>query len=663
MLNGNSESFTVEFAGPWWYLERLIYRQKWLFIKDPLVPSEPDPGDLPPIQPGEFPSMDGYTQTTETLANGSTIVVYTPQPISFTGETQLPFDSQMPPPPKNGYDIEAVSLPNGQIQYTYVPTRNDQMNIPFNNGEVDLSYTYIKRYCSLAFIGQGNNRTSSLLDGSAVIQLAIDYLNRKAPEVLSVGELPGGLVLPVTEFHSMPCAEVIKYVLRWAPNYSTWFDYSITPPRLHINKRSSKTKVTLNTDVDNIVNTSLASLPDQVLPGVTIEYVKRFEQPNGFGTSYWMQLDKAGPNPTGVGAVVLAFELNGGVADPDTGQWSDYGDAVPEGLAQQIYDGRKKLHYGGTIKLKDDDVKNLIWTSVRVNITGVDSEGAWADMDQDIQQSSEEIFSGETTLTLGPPDHLGPQDLKALLVAGRTVRYPPTTPPPASGPINSPPRTPRPAPPPKNQSPLPSRPDPHQGETDYDINATPGTLRRTNDQSHVNTILPGFGYTHPMVVIGAEEQAGQNLPPAQAGLGVAPLQETLPAPDARIYSSAISVGGKYYSVTVGIPGNSRQAMIAGATVQSAFLDLSNYSKLSYSSAKLIGVQRRTGYEDTYVELDITWALGNARNEIVPPTPVLGQQVYVNSDSGSLGGSNQKAGSLEFTKLRLTDMPLPTIPYT
>lgn len=100
---------------------------------------------------------------------------------------------------------------------------------------------------------------------------------------------------------------------------------------------------------------------------------------------------------------------------------------TPTGLAQFLYASLGILHYSGTVELTQVAGLEYIlgtaggtyktWLGKKLNITGGATE--WATMAAVVQGFSVDLTNGSTSLTLGPPEHLGPADLIQLLRLNR----------------------------------------------------------------------------------------------------------------------------------------------------------------------------------------------------------------------------------------------------
>lgn len=98
------------------------------------------------------------------------------------------------------------------------------------------------------------------------------------------------------------------------------------------------------------------------------------------------------------------------------------GEEEPPGLAQGLYEALSLLQYEGGITLKEEEVNTALrarqiegscGVGLVLNLAG--SRPEWTDMRALIQQVVEDIETGETTFSFGPAGHLGASDLIELL--------------------------------------------------------------------------------------------------------------------------------------------------------------------------------------------------------------------------------------------------------
>jgi hypothetical protein len=93
---------------------------------------------------------------------------------------------------------------------------------------------------------------------------------------------------------------------------------------------------------------------------------------------------------------------------------------VPEGLAQALYDAVSVLQYDGVIELTEPECSGTGAPGVLLNLTGGRAE--WASMAAQIQRVEEKLDTGLTKITVGPAHHLGRGELTTWLRANRNRR-------------------------------------------------------------------------------------------------------------------------------------------------------------------------------------------------------------------------------------------------
>ena len=84
----------------------------------------------------------------------------------------------------------------------------------------------------------------------------------------------------------------------------------------------------------------------------------------------------------------------------------------PAGLAAALYASLNQLHYSGTLALVEQECSQPVHPGSVVNIAGSRSE--WTAMNALVQEVTNDIDQGRTLITVGPPEHLSPQDLLGL---------------------------------------------------------------------------------------------------------------------------------------------------------------------------------------------------------------------------------------------------------
>lgn len=93
---------------------------------------------------------------------------------------------------------------------------------------------------------------------------------------------------------------------------------------------------------------------------------------------------------------------------------------VPMGLAAALYAAVSVLQYDGVLELTEQECSGVGAPGVLLNLTGGRAE--WATMAAQIQRVEEKIDLGQTLITVGPTKHLGHAELTTWLRANRNRR-------------------------------------------------------------------------------------------------------------------------------------------------------------------------------------------------------------------------------------------------
>jgi hypothetical protein len=93
---------------------------------------------------------------------------------------------------------------------------------------------------------------------------------------------------------------------------------------------------------------------------------------------------------------------------------------VPTGLAQAVYDAVSVLQYDGVLEMTEQECSGTGAPGLLLNLSGGRAE--WATMAAQIQRVEEKVDLGQTLITVGPAKHLGQTELAAWLRANRNRR-------------------------------------------------------------------------------------------------------------------------------------------------------------------------------------------------------------------------------------------------
>jgi hypothetical protein len=95
-------------------------------------------------------------------------------------------------------------------------------------------------------------------------------------------------------------------------------------------------------------------------------------------------------------------------------------EGIPAGLAQALYDAVSVLQYDGVLELTEEECSGIGAPGSLLNLSGGRAE--WTSMAAQIQRIEEVVDLGQTRITVGPGKHLGQGDLAELLRVNRERR-------------------------------------------------------------------------------------------------------------------------------------------------------------------------------------------------------------------------------------------------
>jgi hypothetical protein len=91
---------------------------------------------------------------------------------------------------------------------------------------------------------------------------------------------------------------------------------------------------------------------------------------------------------------------------------------VPVGLAEFLYEGISELQYEGEIEIETSEIGNLQFMGNKINFFGADE--SWQTMEASIQEVRETLDTGNILIIIGTAKHLGADDLIQLLRVNRS---------------------------------------------------------------------------------------------------------------------------------------------------------------------------------------------------------------------------------------------------
>ena len=205
---------------------------------------------------------------------------------------------------------------------------------------------------------------------------------------------------PLAEARDITCAEAIRRMVALVPDCVGSFDYSSNPPVFHLRRRTSLGTVSIDLDNEQVKEVgSLVAREDFKPRGVIFTFLTT-EQDPADGRQYVRETRQTAGITTGEGVITATIQLAAG-------------EEVPTGLATEYYNALNFTPWQGSITLKERECSRLVELGDRLNL--LNGATAWASMGAVVQSTTEVLQAGETTIELGPPDHLAPQDFVELM--------------------------------------------------------------------------------------------------------------------------------------------------------------------------------------------------------------------------------------------------------
>lgn len=240
---------------------------------------------------------------------------------------------------------------------------------------------------------------------------------------IQLGDVPTGFHIWPVEFNSRKVGELLMVLLMWHPFVVTWFDYSTTPPTLHIRARNDENEAkrpavaTLDASSAQISDLECGPREDLVPAAIVIRYE------DVIGNLARLQYEDKWPaEATGreIGAVLMTItlpegqswdveEVEGELAPPE--DWPTA--TIPAGFAQR-YVEQYTLTHDGSLMLAEDDVGATSYTGKVLNLSN-GMEG-WSTMRAPVQSVAMDLRRGRTSISFGSGEESGIEEaLQRLL--------------------------------------------------------------------------------------------------------------------------------------------------------------------------------------------------------------------------------------------------------
>ncbi len=265
----------------------------------------------------------------------------------------------------------------------------------------------------------GDGLPSAEENGISIQRMVQNAMDEGRP--ISLGTFDTGIRIPAQQKRGIQISEGIQLESRWTPDAVAWFDDTPAHPAFHWRRATS-----LDTVSFAVTEIALPIRPSSVIrvPGVRITYMALQEPTEDDeekrDVHYSIFTKDEYPEDFGTPEGRLELAMN----------YRDFIDSTPPAnLAQALYEAFNENGWSGTLRHQGQeliaitDAARAPSVGRRLNVTGGNSD--WTAMHAIIQSVTENVFSGVTTATFGPPEHLGTQDIIQLALINR-VRNPVT---------------------------------------------------------------------------------------------------------------------------------------------------------------------------------------------------------------------------------------------
>lgn len=259
------------------------------------------------------------------------------------------------------------------------------------------------------------------------LQFAMNSAIAKGAPIAKAADNYAPFILPTPDLRaSSNCLEVIQRVARLHPMSAGFWDYSGEVPVFTASLRAALTAqtVTIGEDIETL---GFTPLPDQQVESVHIAY--NYTDTFGAHTVH----DTAGTEPYGYGPNKLHIAV-------DVETYVLASEAQSAGIATLLYASLSPLAWSGAVNMHETGASlPVILPGSALSVAGGRAE--WATMSTVVQSVLWSVSTGANdicTVSIGAPEHLGPQDylefaragtLAASSAANNPSPYDPPTPP------------------------------------------------------------------------------------------------------------------------------------------------------------------------------------------------------------------------------------------
>jgi hypothetical protein len=427
-------------AGPWWYLENLVFQQSWETTNGTDVTLiSANKSRLILSQAADGTKLATGAAILEVLAyaiaRGAPITVGTITPnaiapyaealdrscaevirnfLRWTPDAMAVFDYTTTPYPTLSIHLRADAGPLTLPAY----------GAPISGLEVTPRYDLLAPAVVLKF-EQTND-----IDGDTFTSLIV-----QAAPTTATGDELGALVMtldlsgaratyqrqPVTTA-VIPPSDTSSGVIAWWKGKFAWLNDFDDSDLMIV----SGTQVIAIENPESYPDLTVSDVPNELLTGSISAWMGLNAAP--LLVTATMQYTGAATDESGavfdtMNQRVLYTRVRG--TNAETGTYSRLtseteAEPVPEGLAAALYAAVSVLQYDGVLELTEQECSGVAAPGSLLNLSGGRTE--WAAMAAQIQRVEEKIDLGQTRITVGPAKHLGHAELTTWLRANRNRR-------------------------------------------------------------------------------------------------------------------------------------------------------------------------------------------------------------------------------------------------
>jgi len=220
-----------------------------------------------------------------------------------------------------------------------------------------------------------------------------------------------GVEPPYEEAREISVANAIRRMCAWTPDIVCQCVYTTGTPTLTFLRRADCSDQSINLSAGTVIESwNINPRNDLVPAGVVFKFLGGNVN-SADGNRYLHVTAQTAGSTSGVAVIQASITLagtGGSVTEP-----------VPSGLAAAYYAALSTLFYEGEVNFRELECSGIYRPGQRLNFTN--GRSAWASAQALIQQVTEKLGSGETSVSFGPPAFLTPDDLMGLASRMRRV--------------------------------------------------------------------------------------------------------------------------------------------------------------------------------------------------------------------------------------------------